>query len=220
MQDPGALLAIRELDPRPGENILDFCAAPGGKTTYIAQLMNNAGQVVASDVSAERLKRVQENCARLGATCVEARLGRVDGRWLMVDSGADHKPSTLNHQPPRLGEESGVRAFDRILVDAPCSNTGVMRRRVDLRRRIRPEEIERLRATQLKLLGQAATLVRPGGVLVYSTCSLELEENSEVIKQFLGEHAEFKLERERELLPFADGVDGAYVARLKRVNTG
>ena len=91
-----------------------------------------------------------------------------------------------------------------------------MRRRVDLRWRIRPEEIERLRATQLDLLRQAAPLLKPGGRLVYSTCSLEPEENSEVVKQFLGEHPDFKLERERELLPFADGVDGAYVAKLRK----
>ena len=107
--------------------------------------------------------------------------------------------------------------FDRILVDAPCSNTGVMRRRVDLRWRIQPEEIERLRAAQLDLLKQAATQVKPGGVLVYSTCSLEPEENGEVVKHFLSEHADFKLESERELLPFVDNVDGAYVAKLIRV---
>ena len=108
------------------------------------------------------------------------------------------------------------RQFDRVLVDAPCSNTGVMRRRVDLRWRICPEEIERLRNTQLELLRQSAARVKPGGILVYSTCSLEPEENTEVVQQFLSEHRGFKLERERELLPFVDGVDGAYVARIRR----
>jgi hypothetical protein len=107
-------------------------------------------------------------------------------------------------------------AFDRILVDAPCSNTGVMRRRVDLRWRIQPKEIERLRAAQLDLLQSAAPRVKPGGVLVYSTCSLEPEENQEVVKDFLRGQADFKLESERELLPFVDNVDGAYVARLKK----
>jgi 16S rRNA (cytosine967-C5)-methyltransferase len=191
LQDPGTLLAVCRLGPQPGETILDFCAAPGGKTTFIAQLMNNQGRIVAQDVSEERLKWVQENCARLGVTCVETVL-----------------PSTLNLQP--------LTGFDRVLVDAPCSNTGVMRRRVDLRWRIQPEEIERLSAAQLNLLQQAVTQVKPGGILVYSTCSLEPEENQEVVKQFLGDHADFKLESERELLPFADGVDGAYVARMNR----
>ena len=191
IQDPGTLLAVCRLGPQPGETILDFCAAPGGKTTFIAQLMNNQGRIVAQDVSEERLKWIQENCARLGVTCVETIL-----------------PSTLNLQPST--------GFDRVLVDAPCSNTGVMRRRVDLRWRIQPEEIERLRAAQLDLLKQAATQVKPGGVLVYSTCSLEPEENGKIVKQFLSDHTDFKLESERELLPFVNGVDGAYVVRMKK----
>lgn len=127
-----------------------------------------------------------------------------------------------------MGEGSGVREsgtrhwpithrqFDRVLVDAPCSNTGVMRRRVDLRWRICPEEIQRLCAAQLVLLSQAAVRLKPGGILVYSTCSLESEENREVVQQFLSEQRGFTLEHERELLPFVDGVDGAYVAKIRR----
>jgi 16S rRNA (cytosine967-C5)-methyltransferase len=205
IQDPGTLLAVCMLGPQPGETILDFCAAPGGKTTFIAQLMNNQGRIIAQDVSEERLKWIQENCTRLGVTCVETVLNP-------LCSG----PGSAGETPalPKRGEG---KLFDRILVDAPCSNTGVMRRRVDLRWRIQPEEIERLRTAQLDLLQQAATQLKPGGVLVYSTCSLEPEENGEVVKQFLSDHAGFKLESERELLPFADGVDGAYVARMKRI---
>ena len=201
IQDPGTLLAVCKLGPQPGETILDFCAAPGGKTTFIAQLMNNQGRIVAQDVSDERLKWIQENCARLGVTCVETQ--RAAG---ILPAGLGEKDGTASGTP--------AARFDRILVDAPCSNTGVMRRRVDLRWRIQPEEIECLRAAQLDLLQQAAPQVKPGGVLVYSTCSLEPEENGEVVKQFLSDHAGFKLESERELLPFADNVDGAYVARL------
>jgi 16S rRNA (cytosine967-C5)-methyltransferase len=189
IQDPGTLLAPCKLAPQPGETILDFCAAPGGKTTFIAQLMNNQGRIVAQDVSEERLKLIRENCARLGVTCVETVL-----------------PSTLDS---RLSTN-----FDRVLVDVPCSNTGVMRRRVDLRWRIQPEEIERLRAMQQDLLNRVASAVKSGGVLVYSTCSLEPEENQEVVKEFLAGHAHFKLEFERELLPFVDNVDGAFVAAL------
>jgi 16S rRNA (cytosine967-C5)-methyltransferase len=113
--------------------------------------------------------------------------------------------------------EKPAQRFDRILVDAPCSNTGVMRRRVDLRWRIEPEEIARLRQEQLDLLRRAAPRLKPGGILVYSTCSLEPEENQEVIQRFLEEHPHFKLEREREVLPFADNVDGAFVARMSFV---
>ena len=150
--------------------------------------MRNDGRLLAYDTSPERLKWVEENCARLGVTCVQTAL-----------------PSTCNLQPA---------TFDRILVDAPCSNTGVMRRRVDLRWRIQPEEIPRLQDIQRDLLQQAAAKLKPGGVLVYSTCSLEPEENCEVVKEFLSGHTEFKLESERELLPFVDNVDGAFVAVL------
>ncbi|MCS7337579.1 MAG: 16S rRNA (cytosine(967)-C(5))-methyltransferase RsmB, partial [Verrucomicrobiae bacterium] len=152
IQDPSTLLAVRELDPRPGETVLDLCAAPGGKTTYIAQLMRNSGRIVATDVSESRLGLVRENCARLGVTCVEVKLA-----------------SEL--------QTSAAAEFDRVLVDAPCTNTGVMRRRPDLRWRIKPEEIIRLQGVQLELLERAAPLVKSGGVLVYSTCSLEPEEN-------------------------------------------
>ncbi len=193
VQDPGTLLAPRLLDAQPGDTVLDLCAAPGGKTTFLAQLMDNQGRIVASDPDPNRLKLLRDNCARLGVTCVESCL-----------------LSTLNPQPSTL--------FSRILVDAPCSNTGVLRRRVDLRWRIQLTEIERLQAGQLDLLEQAAARLAPGGMLVYSTCSLEPEENSGVVKQFLAAHPGFSLETERQLLPFADGVDGAYVAKLKQVN--
>jgi len=182
VQDPSTLFAVAALDPKPNEHVLDFCAAPGGKTTLIAQRMGNTGLVVAEDVDAERLKLVVENCNRLGVTSVVTK-----------------SPAPL---------------FDRILIDAPCSNTGVLRRRVELRWRIQPEEIARLRQTQLSILGTAIQRLKPGGTLVYSTCSLEPEENQDVIKTFLAKNRTFKLHNERQLLPFEDGVDGAYVATL------
>ena len=199
VQDPSTLLAPAVMDPQPGETVLDLCAAPGGKTTFIAQQMENQGKILANDLDPSRLKRVKENCARLGVTCVET---------LTLN------PQAAGRNPALAGSAGGK--FDRILVDAPCSNTGVLRRRVDLRWRIQAAEIERLRAGQLELLTQAATMLKPEGVLVYSTCSLEPEENSGVVKQFLAGHPNFRLECERQLLPFVDGVDGAYVARLER----
>jgi 16S rRNA (cytosine967-C5)-methyltransferase len=187
IQDPSTLLAASLLDAQPDEAVLDLCAAPGGKTTYLAQRMENRGRVVACDVQPQRLKLLRENCARLGAVCVETT-------------------DTL---------ESG-KQFDRVLVDAPCSNTGVMRRRVDLRWRIRTEEIERLQADQIQLLKTGSSAVKPAGVLVYSTCSLEPEENRQVVDAFLRERPEFRLASERHLRPFVEEVDGAYVARLVR----
>jgi len=186
VQDPGTLLAVRQLDPQPGETILDLCAAPGGKTCHIAQRMGNRGRIAARDNQPERLKLLEENCRRLGATCVEI--------------------------------SAAPGAFDRILIDAPCSNTGVMRRRVDLRWRIQPPEIARLSKAQAALLSQAASELKPGGTLVYSTCSLEKEENEQVVRRFLENHPGFKLENERQLLPFLDAVDGAFVANLRLQN--
>jgi 16S rRNA (cytosine967-C5)-methyltransferase len=183
VQDPSTLLAVAALDPKAGEHILDVCSAPGGKTTYIAQRMNDKGEVLAEDNQPERLKLVVENCERLGVTCV--------------------------------GTTSATQQFDRILIDAPCSNTGVLRRRVDLRWRIKPEEITRLRDMQLAILRDSVKRLKPGGTLVYSTCSLEPEENLEVIKMFVEENPQFTLENERQLLPFEAKVDGAYVATLK-----
>ncbi len=187
LQDPSTLLAVHLLDPQPGETLLDLCAAPGGKTTYLAQRMNNTGRIVAYDSSESRLRLLRENCQRLGTTQVEIR-------------------ETL---PPPKAE------FDRILVDAPCSNTGVLRRRVELRWRLQAEELARLVRTQRELLDTAAARLKPGGVLVYSTCSLEPEENEEVVRQFLEAHPGFSLEQQRALHPLRDRVDGAFAARLR-----
>ena len=189
VQDPSTLLAVRELGAQPGETILDACAAPGGKATFIAQQMNNTGKIVATDLHPARLKLVMENCVRLGVTCVEP-----------IENS-------------RL--ETQNLKFDRILIDVPCSNTGVMRRRVDLRWRISQEEVLRLRAAQIDLLQDAASKLKPGGILVYSTCSLEREENLKVVTQLLIKNPRFQIEGARLLRPFADNVDGAFVARVK-----
>jgi 16S rRNA (cytosine967-C5)-methyltransferase len=187
VQDPSTLLAPALLGPRAGDSILDLCAAPGGKTTYIAQLMRNEGRIAAEDIEPGRLKMVEENAYRLGITCIST--------------------ASITNQDAM---------FDRVLIDAPCSNTGVMRRRVELRWRIRPEEIKRLALTQINLLHTAAKRVRVGGVLVYSTCSLERDENQAVVGKFLAEHNAFTLDHERQLMPMSDRVDGAYCSRLIR----
>ena len=194
VQDPSTLIAVDVLDPQPGESILDMCAAPGGKTTYIAEKMQNRGKIIAADSSNVRLGLVTENCRRLGVEIV----------------------STLACEGTRLERCLRGSKFDRVLLDAPCSNTGVLRRRVDLRWRIREEEVKRLAALQTNLLVVAAELTKPGGVLVYSTCSLESEENERVVEQFLGGHPEFTLETTRSSVPPRDGMDGAFVARFPK----
>ncbi|MEI6342551.1 MAG: 16S rRNA (cytosine(967)-C(5))-methyltransferase RsmB [Verrucomicrobiota bacterium] len=190
VQDPSTLMAGLELGARPGETILDYCAAPGGKATWIAQLTSNQARVVAHDNHAGRLRLLEENATRLGATSI-------------VVAPPPHAPGTPG-------------TFDRVLVDAPCSNTGVLRRRLELRWRLEPSEVERLAAAQVGLLDRAARMVRPGGTLVYSTCSLEPEENHAVARSFAATHPGWRLEKERSLTPLADGTDGAFVAVLVR----
>lgn len=193
VQDPSTLLAVQLLEPQPEERVLDVCAAPGGKTAYIAQMMDDDGTILALDVDAGRLERLRENCTRLGLRSV------VSGEFPEDEPGA-----------PAEG------LFDRVIVDAPCSNTGVMRRRVDLRWRIRPDEIERLVAAQRGLLARSSLAVKPGGILVYSTCSLEPEENRAVVDAFLAENDRFELLEDRELFPPESRSDGAYAAKLRR----
>lgn len=192
IQDPSTLMAVQLLNAQAGEIILDQCAAPGGKATYLAQRMEDQGRIIAEDNASERLERLKENIARMGTKAVEVALS------------------------PQSTTETSAHLFDRILLDAPCSNTGVMRRRVELRWRVRETEVHRLAAIQLELLTQAAGRLKPGGSLVYSTCSLEPEENQQVVAKFLETHPRFELEVERELWPFLHGTDGAYAARLRK----
>ena len=192
VQDPSTLLAVTMMAPQSGEAILDLCSAPGGKTTFIAQLMTDRGLIMAQDPHMLRRKMVEENSRRLGIKSV---------RVAAPAEGVNPELST---------------PYDRVLVDAPCSNTGVMRRRVDLRWRIKESEISRLASKQLDLLETAAKQVRAGGILVYSTCSVEPDENEEVVRKFCEAASNFRLEQERTLLPFRDAVDGAYVAGLRR----
>ncbi|MBH40400.1 MAG: 16S rRNA (cytosine(967)-C(5))-methyltransferase [Chloroflexi bacterium] len=191
IQDPSTLLAVELLNPQPDESLLDLCAAPGGKTTAIAARMQNTGHLVASDIREDRLQRLRENCKRLGADCVE-----------VMPAGTDVREK-----------------FDGVLLDVPCTNTGVMRRRVDLRWRLQPHDLQATMKTQRELLMQAARNVTPGGRLVYSTCSLEPEENSEMTREFLTRHPAFVMEKERDLLPFRDGVDGAYATVMRLTAT-
>ena len=193
IQDPSTALACAVLDPQPGERILDACAAPGGKTGYIAELMKNDGLVLACDRDQSRVEILRGNLERLGAKIT--RTMRHD--WAQ---------QTLSGETP----------FDRILIDAPCSNTGVMRRRLDVRWRLTPDDFARMAAEQLRIVRATMPLLKPGGVLVYSTCSLEPEENKEVVEQTLEQFPFLKLVEEKSILPFRDGFDGAYAAKLIR----
>jgi 16S rRNA (cytosine967-C5)-methyltransferase len=194
IQDPSTAAACLLLDPKPGEKVLDACAAPGGKTAYLAELMQNRGVLVACDRDPNRIRTLQDNLGRLGVGLAEV----VEHDWTHGTGSAEI--STL--------------AFDRILVDAPCSNTGVMRRRVDLRWRLNASDFSGMPAEQLRILRATIPLLNVGGVLVYSTCSIEPEENEQVVQTILREFPALEMTDQVALLPFRDGFDGAYSAKL------
>jgi len=195
IQDPSTALACRLLDPRPEEKILDACAAPGGKTTYLAQMMGNRGVILACDREPRRLDILQENVSRLRADIIRVALH-------------DWRDARI----PREIEAAGP--FDRILVDAPCTNTGVMRRRVDVRWRLQRDEFPRMQMQQLEIGRGVARLLKPGGVLVYSTCSLEAEENESLAERLAAELPGARILDKKSLLPFRDNCDGAYCAKI------
>lgn len=193
IQDPSTGAACVLLDPRPGELVLDACAAPGGKTAYLAELMQNTGSILACDREG-RIRTLQDNLERLGVGIAQC----VQHDW----AGGNPPPNDA--------------AFDRILVDAPCSNTGVMRRRVDVRWRLSANDFLRMQAEQLRILRATIPLLKLGGTVVYSTCSIEPEENEEVVRLVIREFPFLKLLDQISLLPFRDGVDGAFAAKLVR----
>ena len=194
VQDPGTRLAVELLDPKPGERILDACAAPGGKTVQIAW---RGAEVTACEVNPKRRRRLEENLARL-------KLG----------------VKVVPELPPLPGgiptPASGFGLFHKVLVDAPCSNTGVLRRRPDARWGWSAEKMASLVALQAEILDACAARVAPGGALVYSTCSNEPEENTGQVEAFAARHPEFTLGESRESVPHVSGTDGAFAARLVR----
>ncbi len=192
IQDESAQVVSGMLAPHPGERVLDLCAAPGTKTTHLAELSGGEAEIVACDSDGSRLQQVAANATRLGLKSI---------RTVLCDGAA----------PP--GEFKD--AFDAVLVDAPCSNTGAMNRRVEARWRLSPGALAGLAEKQLRLLRGGASCVRPGGRLVYSTCSLLREENGEVVRKFTA-GGSFGQTDERLVLPVTGARDGGYVAVLER----
>ncbi|RKY10156.1 MAG: hypothetical protein DRP65_07000 [Planctomycetota bacterium] len=207
VQDPASARAVEILAPQPGWIALDLCAAPGGKTVQMAQMMNNTGRIIATDIDPKRLQKVGQNCNRLGITIVE-----------LISYDQVHQV---------IAE---VGCCDAVLLDVPCSNTGVLARRPEVRLRINRRAVAGLAKIQLQLLDKAANIFSPrlrrGSLthskICFSTCSLLKQENSEVVKQFLSANPDFSLDSENLTLPspaVADsfGHDGAFTAILAKV---
>ena len=191
--DPATRLSVELLAPQPGEKILDACAAPGGKAAFIAALMENQGELLCTDSNELRIPRLEENLTKLGVTHSQTKVFD----WTQT-------PPTEWHN-----------RFDAILLDVPCSNTGVLRRRVDARWRLTPEQITELNGIQRTILSQALLCLNEGGRLVYSTCSVETDENADLIYPFAKAN-DFKVDDTRQSLPHEDEQDGAFAALLTR----
>jgi 16S rRNA (cytosine967-C5)-methyltransferase len=181
VQDESSMLIALMLDPKPEETIIDACSAPGGKSTHIAEIMQNKGKILSVDIDAQRLDLLKENCVRLGIDIVE----------------------TITADARNIGEYINEKA-DRILVDAPCSGLGVLRRRVEAKWRRTQEQILEFSELQYEILESVSNHVEPNGILVYCTCTIEPEENQQVVERFLKSRPEFQLESVLPFLP--DGL--------------
>jgi 16S rRNA (cytosine967-C5)-methyltransferase len=200
LQDPATRFAVELLAPQPTEVVLDACAAPGGKSLLIADTLKQ-GKVIAMDIPGPRIDRLKENLSRVPPT-VGVALVQAD---LRESAGA------------MLREHGLSQAFLAVLLDVPCSNTGVMRHRVDVKWRLQEGDVKKHPKQQLALLSAAARLVAPGGRLVYSTCSLERDENEDVVKEFLADrHGHWTQETAIISRPWESGHDGAAAFRLRR----
>ncbi|MFD2661029.1 16S rRNA (cytosine(967)-C(5))-methyltransferase RsmB [Paenibacillus thailandensis] len=216
VQDESSMLVAQVVAPKPGMQVLDCCAAPGGKSTHLAELMEGKGKVWANDIHPHKLQLIEAQVARLGLANVEAIIG----------------------DAAKLGERFAPESLDAVLLDAPCSGLGVIRRKPEIKWTKSPEDVEAIAEIQKRLLDAVAVLVKPGGTLVYSTCTIEPKENERQVERFLREHPEYGLDRDwpedvlqplREagavgpdfdgsvqLLPFHFQSDGFFIARLRK----
>jgi 16S rRNA (cytosine967-C5)-methyltransferase len=215
VQDESSMLIGHILDPKPDEIIIDVCSAPGGKSTHIAELMENKGKIMSFDINKDRLGMLNENCQRLGINIIE----------------------TIVSDARNIGEHIKEKA-DRILIDAPCTGLGVLRRRVEARWRRTPEQIDEFAKLQYEILESVCQYVKPNGVLVYCTCTIEPEENERVVEKFLESHPEFQIQSISPFLPdiadrmnivSAEGylktyphihnIDGFFAVRMIHINS-
>lgn len=206
IQDESSMLVAEVLAPQPGEKIVDMCSAPGGKTTHIAEKMGDKGEILAGDIHEHKIKLIEENASRLGITIIKAQ-----------------------QRDASVYDECLAGKADRVLVDAPCSGLGVLRRRAEARWRKTRADIRPLPKLQLQILENGARYVKKGGLLVYSTCTIEPAENHYVVAAFLEQHPEWKyagvkhpltgeMLDELQLLPHVDGIDGFYICALRKLD--
>jgi 16S rRNA (cytosine967-C5)-methyltransferase len=195
LQDEASQLVVAMVAARPGMHILDMCAAPGTKTSGLAQKMLNQGSIVALDLHVNRVKLIEESMAKLGITIVQAMA--CDSRRCADVLPIDEK-------------------FDAVLADVPCSGLGVLRRKPDIKARIQPQDLDSLQILQRELLEEAGKWVKPKGILVYSTCTLNQKENEKQVETFLSNNIDFTLIEEKTIFPQDYATDGFYMAKMQR----
>lgn len=212
IQDQSSMLVAHVLNPRQGQTILDLCAAPGGKTTHISELMGNTGKVIARDIHEHKLEIINQNMNRLGISNIQLELFNA----LDLD-------------------ESSIEKADAVLIDAPCSGLGIIRRKPDLKWNKSTNDLKSITSLQLKILANAAYYVKKGGHLIYSTCTINPSENIELVKRFLNENTHFTLVAIEEIsdqllhhneikkgylqvFPNTDKIDGFFISKLKRIS--
>ena len=210
VQGESSMLVVHLLDPQKDENILDACSAPGGKAAHMAERMENRGRILAWDIHPRRVDILRRNVQRMGASIVEPQ---------QQDAGSFQ--AVLEER------------FDRVLIDAPCSGWGVIYKKPDIKNRIKRDELPALYDVQRRIISNCSRYVRPGGVLVYSTCTMNMDENQKIIENFLNDNPLFELDDFSgllpqtlnesvikpgmiQLIPSRDGVDGFFIARLRR----
>ncbi|MCH5211415.1 MAG: 16S rRNA (cytosine(967)-C(5))-methyltransferase RsmB [Oscillospiraceae bacterium] len=192
VQDRAAYNAAITLAPQPGETVIDMCAAPGGKSTHIAELMNNEGHIISCDIHEHKIKLITGSARRLGIDIIDARIN--DGT---------------------IEDSELIGAADRVLCDVPCSGLGIIRRKPDIK--LDRTDIDELPKLQIKILKNGAKYVKSGGTLVYSTCTLNSRENGDVISAFLADNGNFKKQYEKTYCPDTDNSDGFYICKLVKI---
>lgn len=209
VQDESSMLPAKVLAPQPGDLVLDACSAPGGKATHMAQLMQNRGTIIARDIHEHKLRLIDDAAARLGIDIIKSEL-----------------------HDAALPDEAYNRYFDRVLLDAPCTGLGIIRRKPDIKWARETKDLDSITALQRQLIQQVSNTVKPGGVLVYSTCTILPEENEGVVNTFLEQNKDFEADDITPYLPLElavhakgcmlqlypnrDGIDGFFIARIKR----
>ena len=212
VQDESSIIASLAVMPKAGEQVLDVAAAPGGKSTHMAALMQNRGKILSWDIHPHRVKLIEENAFRLKVSIIQAQI-----------------------KDARIPDDTIANSFDKVLIDAPCSGLGVIRRKPDIKWSKEPKDIEALKREQEYILSVCSKYVKPGGAIVYSTCSIDPEENEKVVEDFLAKNQDFTYDDLRPYLPEAlheglkspfghitlyphiHGTDGFFVARLKKI---